>query len=129
MNNICITGRLTRKATLDTSTKGKKYCKFIVAVQKAKDQADFFSCVAWGELAENIVNYTDKGSHVGVIGSMNSRSFESDGKKVTFWELFATRCEFLGNVKQTETKEEQSVLPDGSVEQKQELVDDDNLPW
>ena len=125
MNNICITGRLTRKATLDTSTKGKKYCKFIVAVQKAKDQADFFSCVAWGELAENIVNYTDKGSHVGVIGSMNSRSFETaDGKKQTFWELFATRCEFISNVKTSEPKEENA-----PQELKQELVDDDNLPF
>ena len=120
MNNICISGRLTRKATLDTSTQGKKYCKFIVAVSKGKEQADFFSCIAWGELAENIVKYTDKGSQVAVVGSMNSRSFETaDGKKQTFWELFATRCEFIGNVKTSEpTKEENA-----PQELKQEEID------
>lgn len=122
MNNIVISGGIVRKPTLDTSTNGKKYTKFTVAVNKYKDKADFFPCVAWGDQAESIVDYTDKGSKVVVSGTMNSRVYEDMGKPRTLWEVNVQRCEFISSPKLYE--EEQ--LPEGV---KEEPVDDDNLPF
>jgi len=132
MNNIVITGRVVRKPTLDTSTQGKKYTKFTVAQNRNKDVANFFSCIAWNEQAEHIAKFVDKGSQVLVLGSMESRKYQAEGKERTLWEIFVSKCEFLSNKfdkNEEEPSGEQSVLPDGSVELKQEDITSDELPF
>lgn len=132
MNNIVITGRVVRKPTLDTSTQGKKYTKFTVAQNRNKDVANFFSCIAWNEQAEHIAKFVDKGSQVLVLGSMESRKYQAEGKERTLWEIFVSKCEFLSNKFEKGEEEpsgEQSVLPDGSVELKQEDIGDQDLPF
>lgn len=127
MNNIVITGRVVRKPTLDTSTQGKKYTKFTVAQNRNKDVANFFSCIAWNEQAEHIAKFVDKGSQVLVLGSMESRKYQAEGKERTLWEIFVSKCEFLSNKfdKNEEEPSEEQSLPEGI---KEELTSDE-LPF
>ncbi|MNO64372.1 Single-stranded DNA-binding protein ssb [compost metagenome] len=73
MNVFSFIGNLTKSPELRYSGEGKAYTKFTVAVSRRfnRDEADFFNCTAFGKQAENIANYCDKGSKVGVVGQVN----------------------------------------------------------
>ena len=53
-----------------------------------REQTDFIDCVCWKGLAENVANYTGKGSLVAVQGSIVTGSYEAkDGQKRKTWEI------------------------------------------
>ena len=47
MNNISISGRLTRDVDLSEKVRGAVNERFRVAVQDGKEKTDFFVCVEW----------------------------------------------------------------------------------
>lgn len=110
MNSIIIVGRVTRKPSLSTTNDGKNYCKFIVAVNKNKTEANYFTCVAWKNQAEVVAKFLEQGSLVGVRGSMESHSYEKDGKKLTAWEILVSECQFLSG-KEEQPQENDDGLP------------------
>ena len=94
MNNISISGRLTKDIELSKTVNGTTLTRFNVAVaSELKDEngerkADFFVCIAWRESAESIAKYFKKGSPIELWGSMNSRNYTAkDGHASTIWEL------------------------------------------
>lgn len=98
MNKVLLIGRLTRDAELRYTPIGKAVASFTVAVQRNKEEADFINCVAWNKVAENLANYTFKGSLVGVEGSIQTRSYKNnEGKTVYVTEVWAQRVEFLSS--------------------------------
>lgn len=126
MNNISIVGRLTRDVELSTTASGISLARFTVAVNSdvknanGEREVDFFSCVAWRNTAENIAKFFKKGSFIGVIGSMNSRTYEtSKGEKKIIWELNVKGFSFAGE-KQKEEKEEIQL---------EEIEEDDDFPF
>lgn len=86
MNKVELIGRLTKDLTLAETTKGVKYAKFNLAIQRkykneeGNPDADFISCVAWEKLAETLVKYTHKGDRISIVGHLQSRQYESEGK-------------------------------------------------
>ena len=109
MNQVVLIGRITKDIELKYTQTGKCVCSFTVAVNKGfgKDsEADFINCVAWEKTAENLANYTAKGSQVGISGRLQVRSYDSkEGKKVYVTEVVANFIEFIG------TKSDQSQKP------------------
>lgn len=97
MNHIQIIGRLTADPELNTTHSGKTLATFSLAVNnKGKDAGTtFFSCVAWGVVGETIARYCRKGQRLAIGGSMQSRSYESNGKKGTVWELIVSEFDFI----------------------------------
>lgn len=85
MNKVLLVGRLARDAELSQS--GSTYAKFTLAVNRRyieKDgskKADFINCVAFGKTAEVLTQYTQKGSQIGVDGSLQVSSYEKNGVK------------------------------------------------
>lgn len=114
MNNISIVGRITKDIELSKTTSGIEFARFNVAVQSefktadGEKQVDFFPCVAWRENAKNIAKYFKKGYPIGVIGSMNSRSYQKDdGSTQRIWELNVKNFYFVGgNNEEQETNKE-----------------------
>lgn len=96
MNTISIIGRLTADPELKTTTNGVNVCSFTLAVDRprVKDTTDFFRCTAWRQTGEFISRYFTKGRKMGVTGSMQSHSYESDGKKITAWEVVVDQVDF-----------------------------------
>jgi single stranded DNA-binding protein len=106
LNKAILTGRLTTKPELKTTTSGVSVTQFSLAVQRNfKDSsgnyaADFISIVAWRNQAEFASKYFDKGSLMTVVGSIQTRSYEDkNGNKRTATEVVAeevldglTRC-------------------------------------
>lgn len=102
MNNVVLVGRLTKEAELKfMPNTGKANTRFILAVNRkykadGQPEADFIPVVAWGKLAENIVNYTIKGSLVSVRGSIQTRSYdEKEGAKRYITEVVIQEITFL----------------------------------
>ena len=74
MNNCVFVGRLTKDPEIETTTGGKKYSRFSLAVsrQDKNKTTDFIPCIVWEARAEALANFTAKGAFVGVSGKLTS---------------------------------------------------------
>lgn len=104
MNQVILTGRLTKDPELKTTSSDKSVASFTLAVDKYGEGADFINCVVWGKQAENLWKYQEKGSLIGLTGRINTRTYDdAKGNKQYITEVIADSIEFLGNKKKEET--------------------------
>lgn len=106
MNKLVITGRLVRDPEVRTTTTGKTVTTITLVVdrrfkQDGQPSADFIPCVAWGKTAEVIANNLSKGRKCGIVGSIQTRSYESNGNKRYITEVLVDEVEFLDPKKQS----------------------------
>ena len=96
-NKIIIGGRLTADPELKTTQNGTTVTPFTVAVNRpAKDAgAVFIECSAFNKTAETVAHYFRKGNQILVEGRLDSRQYEKDGKKTTYWSVLVDRVEFV----------------------------------
>lgn len=97
-----LVGRLTKDPEMKYTQSGIAVTRFTLAVnrpfknQQGENEADFISCVAWRKQAENVANYLNKGSLVGLDGRIQTSSFDGqDGKRVFMTEVVADSVQFL----------------------------------
>lgn len=102
MNKVILIGNLSKPPELRTTNNGTSVCTFSIAVNrkyKAQDGSqitDFFDIVAWRQLAELCGKYLEKGRKIGIVGELQTRSYESkDGTKRYVTEIVASEVEFL----------------------------------
>lgn len=102
INNVTLTGRLTRDPELRYTPTGIAVAQFILAVnrpftnQDGQRDADFIYCVAWRNLAENVANYLKKGSLIGIEGRLQTRNYDNQsGQRVYVTEVIVNRLHFL----------------------------------
>ena len=93
INNVSLTGRLTRDMDLRYTQSGTAVGTFTLAVDRqykrdGEPTADFINCVIWRKSAENLANFTHKGSLVGVEGHIQTRTYDnSQGQRVYVTEV------------------------------------------
>ncbi len=108
MNSVNIIGRLTRDPELRKTANGTSVTNFCLAVNRAKEAADFIDCVAWKQTAELAEKYLSKGSKIGVTGRIQTRSYEdSYGKKKKTVEVVVEQMQFLDAAE----KKQEAVYP------------------
>lgn len=102
INRIILVGRLTKKPEIKYSQSGVPVCRFTLAVnrtftnQQGEKEADFPNVVTFRKTAENVANFLDKGSLVGLEGRIQTSSFDGqDGKRVFLTEVVADSVQFL----------------------------------
>jgi single-strand DNA-binding protein len=131
MNKCILIGNLTKDPELTTTSNGVAVCRFSIAVSRryansdGERETDFLNIVVWRNLGENCHKFLKKGSKVGVVGNIQSRSYDAtDGTKRYVTEIVAEEVEFLS----TKTADDQ---PKASTEEvaKIEPIDDDGLPF
>lgn len=96
MNNINITGNLTKDIEVRSTQSGISVCSFTVAVKRphTSDTTDFIPCTAWRQTADFLGKYAHKGSKVGISGALTSRNYEDkNGNKRTAFEIVADSVE------------------------------------
>ena len=105
MNQVILTGRLTKDPELRTTTSDKQVASFTLAVDKYGEGADFINCIVWGKQAENLCKYVSKGSQIALNGRISTRSYEDDkGNKRNITEVVADSIEYLGTKKKEESE-------------------------
>lgn len=89
VNNVVLIGRITRDIEVNMSTTGTQVCRFTLAVNRNRKNAngeydaDFISCVAFGQTAQFMSQYIRKGYQVSVTGRIQTGSYENQqGQRV-----------------------------------------------
>ncbi len=110
MNSVNLIGHLTRDPELRYTQSQQAVCSFTLAVDKGlskdrreelesagKPTADFPRIMVWGKQAENVSRYLSKGSQCGVIGRIQTGSYQDreSGKTIYTTDIIADRVEFL----------------------------------
>ena len=143
MNKAILVGNLTRDPEHRTTSNGTSVTSFTVAVQRRfKDadgnyQADFINCVAWRSTAEFVGKYFTKGMKIGVVGSIQTRTYEDrDGVRRYATEVVVDEAEFVGSKAQNPgvqkpTEQESRTADDLFAEDLEDfqLIDDAELPF
>ena len=101
-NLVVLTGRLTADPELRYTANNTPVTSFSIAVSrryKAGEQAeaDFINIVAWRQTAEFVTNYFQKGSMIGIEGSIQTRRYvdKETGKNRTAFEVIANNVQFV----------------------------------
>ena len=101
-NLVVLTGRLTADPELRYTGNNTPVTSFSIAVSrryKAGEQAeaDFINIVAWRKTAEFVTKYFQKGSMIGIEGSIQTRRYtdKETGKNRTAFEVIANNVQFV----------------------------------
>lgn len=139
LNSTALIGRMTKDPNLKYTQSGKGVANFTLAVERNFKDAngekitDFINCVIWGKGAETLCNYTHKGSMVGVVGEINTRSYENQqGQKVFVTEVNVRDFQFLSYDKDNEHKTPSTPVTDPFQPQANDPtinISDDALPF
>ncbi|MBM6639484.1 single-stranded DNA-binding protein [Staphylococcus xylosus] len=107
MNSLILTGRLTKEVEIKEITKKNGEITNIgtgtIAVAKSKDQADFFHFKIWGDKAQNLKEYTTKGSNIQLQGKLKQNTFETESGKQFFTYMLVLNFETSDSKSVTES--------------------------
>lgn len=138
MNKVFLIGNLTRDPELTETSGGLQICRFTLAVKRGyrngdgEYATDFFNCVAWRGLGENIARYARKGNKLAVSGSIELRNYEdSQGGKKTAVDIVVQDTEFLTPRQSDSNDEAGRDVPRGSGRKPtlQSFDDDSDIPF
>ncbi len=140
MNSVCLLGRLTRDPELRTTNSGISNCRFSLAVegmlnQDGERQVDFINIVTWRNVANNVAKYCKKGSMVGVVGRIQTGSYQAqDGSTRYTTDVVADNVKFLNSKSDSvENQNSQSANleddPFKDFSPAEVVLSDDDLPF
>ncbi|CAH0417850.1 single-stranded DNA-binding protein [Periweissella ghanensis] len=102
INRVVLVGRLTRDVELRYTQGGAAVGSFTIAVnrqftnQQGEREADFINAVIWRKSAENLANFTHKGSLIGIEGRLQTRNYENQqGTRVYVTEVVVDNFSLL----------------------------------
>lgn len=102
INNVVLTGRLTKDLDLRYTSAGTAVASATLAVdrqfknQQGEKETDFINIVIWKKAAENLANFTKKGSLIGIQGRIQTRNYENQqGQRVFVTEVVVENFTFL----------------------------------
>ncbi len=110
MNKVILMGRLTKDPEVRyTQANNTLVASFSLAVNRRfarpgeERQADFINIVAWSKLGEFCSKYFRKGQQVGIIGRIQTRTWDDDqGQKHYITEVVAEEAYFADSKRDTD---------------------------
>ena len=94
MNTWSGLGRLTKDPDINVSQSGMKVAKYTLAVDRNGKDTDFIPCKAFDKKADFAEKYLHKGIKIGVTGSIQTGSFERDGRRIYTWDVIVKEHDF-----------------------------------
>lgn len=102
INRTVLVGRLTADPQYRVTPSGVQVATFTLAVnrtftnQQGEREADYINCVVFRKTAENVNQYLSKGKLAGIVGRLQTRSYENkEGQKVYVTEVVCENVQFL----------------------------------
>ena len=136
MNKVIMIGNLANDPEAYTTQSGISRSTFRLAVQRryanaeGVREADFFTVVAWRNTADFCNRYLRKGRKIGLEGSIQVRSYETDdGQKRWVTEIIADSVEGLGSSKSGDPGPEEPPTPKPKDSSDFVEVDDEEVPF
>lgn len=110
MNNVTLTGRLTKDIEVRKTQSNKSVASFSLAVDrkfKTEDKTAFFiQCQAWNQTADFLGQYGTKGSKIGLVGELQTEEWEDNGQKRSKTYVNVNNVELLGKPLNTGNQEQ-----------------------
>lgn len=130
INQVSITGNLTREPELRSTAGGTAVLSFGIAVNDRRKNAsgqwedvpNFFECVTFGNRATALSDILTKGMKVAIAGKLHYSSWEKDGQKHSKVDIIANEIELMQNRK---PQQEQDYQPP----QQAQYVYDEDIPF
>jgi single-strand DNA-binding protein len=99
MNSVNLIGRLTADPEVRYLESGKAKSNFSIAINRGRDETDYFDIESWDKAAEVVSQYCKKGSQIGIEGRLRherwqDRETQKPRSKVI---VIANRIELLGS--------------------------------
>lgn len=100
LNNVSMTGRLTKNCQLKTTSAGDVN-EFSIAVNGFKEtDTVFLSCSLWGKQAITLEPYLLKGTRVAVSGALKQSKWQDrEGKDHEKWSINVSQVALIGEKK------------------------------
>lgn len=98
MNQVIMTGNLTKDPQKIQTNSGEPLTKFTIAVNES-DETLFMDCLTFKNTATNCFKYLTKGSKILIQGKLQLNEYESNGKKYSRPEVITHKVEFLSSKK------------------------------
>ena len=126
-NIVILTGRMAqdpRVSQVQGHSGPRTIANFSLAVrrnyknQAGEYEADFIDCTVSGRQADNVANWTRKGSRVTVVGELKTRNYENNqGQRVYVTEVNVREVEFLDPRDQNQQGQNQGYGQQGGYQQ------------
>ena len=141
MNSVNLIGNLTRDPEVRYTDGQLAVCRFSIAINRGKDKngndrgADFPNCVAFGGTAENIGKFFYKGRKIGIIGRLQTGSYEKDGIKRFTTDVIVDRFAFCDSPNGASAgsgfvrPEGAAAINDSDIPDGFEVIDDEDIPF
>ncbi|MCF6515514.1 single-stranded DNA-binding protein [Lactobacillus sp. S2-2] len=139
INTVVVTGRLVENVDLRYSQSGAAVGNLRLAVnrrftnQDGNREADFVNCVIWRKAAENLNQFTNKGSLIGVEGRLQTRNYDNkQGQKVYVTEVVIenfTLLESRNNNENNQANNNNHTSNSFGKSNDQVDIQDDDLPF
>ena len=105
INNVVLTGRLSRDPEIKQTKSDVSVCNFCIAVDRQykggeEKICDFINCVAWRGTADFVSKWFHKGEGIGVTGSIQTRKWVTEiGENRYATEVLCQQVSFLDGKK------------------------------
>lgn len=120
INNTTLVGRLTKNIELKYTAGGIAVANFTLAVERnfknkqGEQVTDFINCVIWRESAETLSSFAVRGSLIGIVGSIETGSYEKNGQTVYTTTVNADNFQMLEPKEVNDKRREQAGVSSGS---------------
>ena len=131
LNKVILIGNLTKDPELKQTPSGTSVVSFSIGVSRkysgadGSRETDFINVVAWKGTAEFIAKYFRKGNGISIVGSLQVRSYESNGQKRYVTEVVAEEAGFIDRKESTGEAADFNVIS----QKHEEISNDSELPF
>ncbi len=109
-NMVILAGRISSEIDYKETQTGRTVAKFSIAVNRRTSQgqkAEFFDITAWGQTADFVANYFDKGHSIHIEGSLRVSKWEDDeGNPRSRTDIIAENVTFVDSKSEIEDDED-----------------------
>lgn len=132
INRVIIVGRLTKAPELRTTPNGISVMSFTLAFDNkskgpnGEKTSSFINCTAWRQNAEFISKYCQKGTQIGIEGSLQERKYvRKDGSNASTIDIIVDSVTLFGSKNQNTTGGyQQPTMQANTFEAEEPQIDD-----
>lgn len=110
INNVSLTGRLTRDPELRVTAGGTQLLSFTLAFNTSvrnrqtgewDERGNFIDCTMFGKRAEALLNFLAKGQKVAITGKLRYATWDKDGQRHSKLDLIVDEIDFMAQRQNT----------------------------
>lgn len=137
INNVSLTGRLTRDPELRVTAGGTQLLSFTLAFNTSvrnrqtgeRDvRGNFIDCTMFGKRAEALLNFLAKGQKVAIAGKLRYATWDKDGQRHSKLDLIVDEIDYMA---QRQNAAQSALAPASPQDPMPPVVDtfDEDIPF